>query len=89
MPSIKRIDVPMHVELDKRRYVPFEVTDTCPECGEEVTTSLDEQYLMYPVIGEPYEISLYHEIDDEENYDSHEWQVKVILDFTLKIYDEH
>lgn len=66
-------------ELDKRFYVPGVVlTSKCPECGVEKTVDLTHEYMSYPTIGKN-EITFTHEIEDGENYDTHDWTVEVDL----------
>ena len=45
---------------EKRFYPPFTVSDTCPECSEEVTyCGPGESYLSYPWINKPITPSFY------------------------------
>jgi hypothetical protein len=84
--KIRRIDAG-GFELDKRCYLPFEVTDACPECGKKVTRDLSESYLSYPTIGESEEIAFYHDEEaDEQGGDDvrHEWSRYVVIGITLK-----
>ena len=55
----------------KRLNLPFVITSTCPRCGGEVKVDLRaHSYLSYPLVGEPFEHTLYHVCVDEE--DRHE-----------------
>jgi len=66
-------------ELDiKRCYLPgVTLTDTCKKCGHEVTNDYESEYLSYPKVGTPTEISLYCPTC---NFD---WRVQVLLNLTL------
>lgn len=75
--KIERKDSQSKRELDKRFYVPFVVQDDCEECGTVAKVDLEEQYLSYPVIGQPENIYFYCRNCE------HEWQGRVVLDVTL------
>ena len=68
-------------EVDvKRLYLPFEVRDACPECGEITTHDMMDKYMSYPVLGKPYNIGGYC-------YKClHEWERQVVLDVSLRAY---
>ena len=69
----------------KRFYIPFEVTTTCPKCGHVNTVDLNNEYLSYPILGEPDKVyfSCYNE--DKEDYCEEEYEVEVILNLSLKL----
>lgn len=58
--------------------------DECPLCKSKVENDFGEDrgYLCYPTPGSPEPVFLYCEDCD------HEWEVKVVLDITLKLHGE-
>ncbi len=71
---------PWPIELDKRTYLPFEVTSTCPQCGAEITKDMTRHYLSYPATGKPEKMYFSHEAEGGE----HDWHEMVIVGFTLE-----
>lgn len=65
----------------KRLYLPFEVKDTCPECGEIATHDMMDNYMSYPILGKPHNLGGYCEGC------SHEWRRQVVLDVSLRAYN--
>jgi hypothetical protein len=63
----------------KRCYLPIIITDTCPTCGVEVSKHIESDYLMYPKLNTPFEVSMYHHIEHDVRDEEHDWKVKVIL----------
>lgn len=43
----------------KRFYMPVTIKATCPECGEETTKSLQDEYLSYPNANEVQTLLMY------------------------------
>ena len=53
-------NLPAPIELDKRFYPPFKITDDCPTCGKEAEVCNNrDAYLSYPWINKPEEITFY------------------------------
>ena len=72
------------VEIEvKRFYIPFKVTAKCPKCGKDNEADLDDQYLSYPILGEPE--SVYFTCYEEDGGCEEEYTVDVILGLTLKL----
>lgn len=68
------------VALDiKRCYLPIEITDTCPTCGETVTRYLNNDYLSYPKVNTPINVAMTHHIELPDSDDEHSWNVSIIL----------
>jgi hypothetical protein len=66
-------------ELDiKRFYAPFTISDECPKCSAKAERNLEKDYLSYPVVGNPEEVSFCCDAC------SHEWSRSVVLGLTLK-----
>lgn len=85
MLKIEKIGDGYGVPEVKRFYLPYRVTSTCPECGEEVTRDLSGDYLSYPSGGET-DIDFCHEPDDDDDegeWFSHEWTEKAFLAVVL------
>lgn len=80
MATIQRVefDPGSKPDLDKRTYLPYVVHDTCPNCKTERSKDLRDDYLSYPVPGEPEPVFFGCEC-------GHEWTVKVVVDFTLRV----
>lgn len=78
--KIEKTDGSAPLEI-KRCYLPFVLTDFCPECGLEVKKYLEHDYLMYPEFGVPTEIPFYHYVEDTGK--DHEWQRMAVVDFTM------
>lgn len=76
---------PEPASLDiKRCYLPIVITDTCPTCGAVVTKHVASDYLSYPKVNTPFEISMYHCIETEEKDIEHDWKIKVVLRVTME-----
>jgi len=72
-------------DLDiKRCYLPIEITDDCPKCSKTVTKYINSDYLSYPVINQPFEVTMYHHIEHPDRDEEHDWKVKVILRVTME-----
>jgi len=80
--KIKRKKSTSKRELDKRFYAPFVVQDKCEECGTVAKVDLEDQYLSYPIIGEPNELYFYCRKCE------HDWRRRVVLDVTITEYTE-
>lgn len=76
-------------EIDvKRFYVPGVTIHTeCPKCGSQKQLDLGDDYLSHPVAGSPERVGFYCESETEgpEKYCNTEWDVKVILDITVRL----
>lgn len=83
LPIVTRNAIRGELEMPKRTYVPFTITAKCPTCGVTMTRDLDDDYLSYPILGKPIEVSIGHEAT--EATEAHELTVRVILDLTLKV----
>ena len=71
--------VPTSIEC-KRLYLPFKITLTCPECGQNTERDLSRQdYLSYPKVGVPMDYPCYC------IYCDHEWTEKVQLTIGLSV----
>ncbi len=81
--KIKAIKQQGDIELDKRTYLPFEITSRCPFCKREEVMDLSDQYLSYPVIGKN-EIYFFHSDADEDGVCDNEWTETVELGITLR-----
>lgn len=68
----------------KRCYLPIIITDTCPTCGTEVSKHLGSDYVSYPKVNVPFEISMYHCIEHPDRDEEHDWKLKVILRVTVE-----
>lgn len=68
----------------KRCYLPINITSTCPECGEEITKYLANDYLSFPKVNEIIEVSMYHCIQGDARDDEHSWEVKIIIRVTAE-----
>lgn len=72
----------------KRCYIPATLTSKCPKCDSLVERDFTDHYISYPIMGAPTTITMYHECDpDADEYDYCEWEVKVRLDFKIKILE--
>ena len=70
------------IELGKRFCVPgVSLESNCPKCGALAETDLANDYLSYPVVGEPYEHTFWCEYDEEE------WSVRVVVRVTVEAWD--
>jgi hypothetical protein len=69
-----------HLDV-KRLYLPFFIKAICPKCGVPVEHALDDRYLSYPPINQPFVYSFSHDIDDGDDW--HEWDVTIRLDVTV------
>ena len=76
------LDTPFQVDV-KRFYVPCEIEDACPACGEIVTRDSGD-YLSYPVTNKAIELNFYHG-DCPKNPAGTEWSQRVILKIVLEI----
>ncbi len=66
----------------KRFYIPFTIHSNCPRCDRPHSVDLEDQYLSYPVVGEPVEV--YFGCEEGDCYDDGpEWEVKVIVSLDL------
>ncbi len=84
--TIKRIKSTEGMELDKRTYAPYVVTDDCSKCGAKATTDLSDNYLSYPTTGEPCAVHMYCDHgneDDQQNVT--EWDVMVVVDLVVTL----
>lgn len=71
-------------EMEKRTYLPFALTSTCPKCGRDGERDLTDQYLSYPVLGQPQRVTFRHDdADDDEANCANEWHGFVVIGFTL------
>jgi hypothetical protein len=68
-------------QLEKRQYLPFVVTATCPQCKHPVVRDLRADYMSYPLVGYAEPLHFGHAIDGEW----HEWSVTVVIGFTLEV----
>lgn len=68
----------------KRCYLPIVIVDTCPKCGQEVSKHIESDYLSYPKVNMPFEVSMYHCVEREEKDEEHGWKVTVIMRVTLE-----
>lgn len=58
---------------------------SCPECGEECSRDLGDNYLSEPRANEPFEETFCHEPETEgDEYICHEWTVRIILRITVE-----
>lgn len=65
---------------EKRLYLPgLQLQATCPECRAAYSRDFGDDYLSYPKVGEPEDLTLYCRECD------HEWKIRVQLDVTMKI----
>lgn len=65
---------------EKRLYLPgLQLEATCPVCGAPYSRDFGDDYLSYPKVGEPEDLTLYCRVCD------HEWKIRAQLDVTLKI----
>ena len=66
-------------QLDiKRLYLPgVKISRNCPECGSEIVWNGSNQYLSYPMVGEPEQFYLYCEDCDRE------WSVDYRLELSM------
>lgn len=66
-------------ELDKRTYLPGVVIKSkCPECDAPYVKDLENNYLSYPKVGQPYKLTGYCGQCD------HEWPLgEVVLNLTI------
>lgn len=73
------------VSLDiKRCYLPIEITDLCPKCGESVTKYLRSDYLSYPKVNAPIAVWMAHCIELPDSDIEHEWELTIILRVTAE-----
>ena len=61
----------------KRLYLPFEVSDSCPDCPNTVVKDLSQDYLSYPRLGQHESVCMWCEECDAE------WDVSVVLTMSL------
>lgn len=71
------------IQLDKRQRIPFEIRAKCPTCGGTATLNLSDNYLSYPLVGEPTEVSLY--CYDEDGCETCCTEIDVVIGFTLAV----
>lgn len=68
----------------KRFYIPGAVIESeCPKCNSPIEVDLGDEYLSYPVMGQPEEVSFY--CDDCDHY----WIVNVILELSIKLAEDN
>lgn len=79
--KITNLDTPTEIDV-KRFYLPCQVEDACPACGQIVARDRDD-YLAYPVTNTPTELNFYHG-DCSKNPAGIEWSRQVILKITLE-----
>jgi len=73
------------VALDiKRCYLPIEITDTCPTCGETVTRYLSSDYLSYPKVNTSINVAMCHHIELPDSDEEHSWDVMIVLRVTAE-----
>lgn len=91
-----RIEGEIAGEIGVKRFYTYGITvySICPECGEEVSMDADSNgyFFMYPTVGpktdKPETLNFYHEVQDDEGYAEHEWQVPVVIRVTLEPVDQ-
>lgn len=67
---------------EKRLYLPgLQLEATCPKCHAAYVRDFGDDYLSYPKVGEPEDLTLYCRNRDCD----HEWKVRAQLDVTMKI----
>lgn len=70
----------------KRLYHTIKLTATCPKCGAKVTKRLHiDSYLSYPLIGRPFSIDFCHEFGKDDDWEEHEFEFQIVLNFTLEV----
>ena len=73
------IDSSYRIE-EKRFYVPYKITDTCPKCKTVIKKSLWKyNYLSYPPLEVPFDEYLYCSECDTE------WKIEVLLKISLEL----
>ncbi len=77
------------VQLDKRTYLPFKFSRTCPKCGGfiEVDLSDGQSYLSYPVIPGKNKFYLYCGADLGEVDCDYEEKVEVVFEMTARLHE--
>ena len=79
MSKLRIVQLDQVIETDvKRFYVPFEVYDKCPECGEEAEGVGD--YLSHPLVNAPQ--TLYFYCYHEETEKDVEWERQIEIRMT-------
>ena len=66
----------------KRFYFPVTLVAPCPGCGTRVDRDFRRNYLSYPTAGKAFEVSMYHDCDEEH---AAEWTVKCRLAVILSV----
>jgi hypothetical protein len=60
------------------------LTVHCARRTARLWLHLDSDYLSYPTINTPFEMSMHHVIDDTEDDEEHDWKVQVILRVSME-----
>ena len=68
----------------KRCDLPVVITDACPTCGVEVSKYLSSDYVSYPKVNVPFDVSMHHVIEHEDRDEEHDWKVKVVLRVSME-----
>lgn len=56
------------------------IRDTCPNCGKECSTDLDQVCFDYPEINQPSTFGMYCGDGCE-----HEWEVPIVIDMKIRL----
>lgn len=65
---------------EKRFYMPgIALFDECPKCQAHTTRDFGDEYLSYPLVGDPFEHTMYCPKCE------HEWEVRLILRVSLEV----
>lgn len=73
--SIKYLTTPTSLQIDKIN-VPTIVREQCPKCNGIVEIDLMKDFLINPIVNQPFDLHFTHEPADPCRY---EWDVKMIL----------
>lgn len=86
MTTIQRTD---SVQLDKRTYLPFKFSRTCPKCGGliEIDLSDGSNYLSYPTLPGKNKVYFYCGADLGEKDCDFEEKVEVEFEITARIHE--
>lgn len=57
----------------------------CPDCNQEISVDLDDQFICKPKINSKNAIPFFHDYKNENgNWETHEWQEEVLLELEVK-----
>lgn len=86
MPNFKINNNPEPAKFEEKRfYVPGTTLHSdCPECGLTCEKAMDDYYLSYPPVNEPFDYGFYCQNSDCQ----HEWKEKIVLRITLETPDQ-